>query len=322
MGSYQQLTLVERAKLKSHWIQGVSLRSIGSLLGRSHTSLSRELRRNHQGHPQMSGYVPELADKLAKQRKSNAAKRPRLKSVDIRDLVHRKLKERWSPEQIAGAIPMHLPGKTITHEAIYQYIYNNYPEGILCLARRQKQRYPRGHRKKKRAPSIVNRVDIDERPEAVNQREAFGHWESDLIVSTQGRSAIHVAHERLSRRVILCKLPAKTAAATQKAMLQSLGHLPLHARESVTYDNGSENANHESINEALNMRSYFCKPYHSWEKGAVENSNGLIRRYIPKGRNLDTVTVDSMRKCTCLFVRFSFSNQNHTSFNKLGALHY
>jgi len=195
-----------------------------------------------------------------------------------------------SPEQIARTVPHYLPGMSLSHEAIYQYLYSDYRQGIHCLARRRKQRFPRGYTRKRRCPSIPNRIDIDERPEKVNARVEFGHWESDSIVCRQGKSAIHVLHERLTRRIFINKLPQNTAHSVQAAMVKSLQPLPEEARSTVTYDNGSENANHEKINMALKMKSFFCKPYHSWEKGAVENSNGLIRRYIPKGTNLNTIT--------------------------------
>lgn len=290
MGSYQHFSLVERVKIKTLQLQNLSIRAIGQALGRSHSSISRELRRNHQGHPQMSGYVPELASILTKNRKSQASQRPRLKSKFIRAIVQEKLALRWTPEQIAATIGDYVPGATLSYEAVYQYIYADYREGIPLLARSHRQRYPRRYSKKSRAPKIKNRIDIDKRPEEINKRETFGHWESDSIVSRSGKSAINVIHERVSRKIFINKLPDKTSESTKQAIIRRLSELPSHAKGSLTYDNGSENYYHEEINTTLNMQSYFCKPYHSWEKGAVENSNELIRRYIPKKTNLDLIT--------------------------------
>ncbi len=295
MGSYQHLDLVERTKIKTLKLQGMSLREIGRRMGRCHTAVSRELRRNHQGHEHMSGYVPELAHAVAIQRKSTASHRLRLKSQRIRDVVHEKLTLRWTPEQIAKTIGHEIPGASLSHEAIYQYLYSDYRDGISWLARHHKQRYPRRYSKKSRTPKIKNRVDISERSEAVNQRQVFGHWESDSIVSQTGKSAINVIHERVSRKIFINKLPDKTSQSTKQAIIKRLGVLPSHARGSLTYDNGSENYYHEEINTALEMVSYFCKPYHSWEKGAVENSNELIRRYVPKKTNLDTITAEEIK---------------------------
>ena len=295
MGSYQHLSLVERAKIKTLQLQKVSQRAIGRALGRSHTTIGRELERNHQGHPQMSGYVPELANTLSKSRRSNASQRLRLKNELIRKTVQSKLALRWTPEQIAATIGDEVSGASLSCEAIYQYIYTEYREGIALLARSHRERYPRRYSKKSRAPKIKNRVDIEKRPEEINNREVFGHWESDSIVSRSGRSAINVIHERLTRKIFINKVSDKTSESTKQAIIHCLSNLPANARGSLTYDNGTENYYHEDINSALNMASYFCKPYRSWEKGAVENSNELIRRYIPKKTNLDTISAEEIK---------------------------
>ena len=296
MGSYQHLSLVERVKIKTLKLQNATQRAIGIALGRSHTTIGRELRRNHQGHPQMSGYVPELADAASAHRKSQGSQRLRLKSEPIRAYVREKLMLRWTPEQIAATVGDEMVGVSLSTESIYQYIYTDFQNGILFLARSHRQRYPRKYSKKSRAPKIKNRVDIDQRPEDINQRKVFGHWESDSIVSRDGKSAINVIHERVSRKIFINKLPDKTSESTKQAIIYRLSALPHHARGSLTYDNGSENYYHEDINAKLKMTSYFCKPYHSWEKGAVENSNGLIRRYIPKKTNLDTVSAEEIKR--------------------------
>ena len=276
-------------------LQGNSNRSIAKQIGRSHTTVNSELKRNSRPHTDLYGYIPELADQMAAHRKQSASRRPRLKNEKIRKYVHEKLALRWSPEQIEAAIVNDLPNCSISYEAIYQYIYSDYREAIPLLARKHKKRYPRQGSRKRRCPAIKNRTAIDKRPDNVDQRQIFGHWESDSIVSQQSESAINVLVERVSRKVSINKLKNKTASITRKIIIDTLKPLPEQARCSITFDNGGENADHEKINEELGTNSYFCKPYHSWEKGAVENMNGLIRCYIPKKTNLDTVTEEQLK---------------------------
>ena len=295
MGSYQHLSFAQRVKINTLRLQHLSSRDIALSIGRHHSTVSRELRRNHQGHSQMSGYVPELAQSVSAARKATASQRLRLGSEAIREHVKEMLSIGWSPEQIAGSLPQYFENQAISHEAIYQFIYKDFSEGIPLLARRHRQRYPRG-KKRRGNPPIKNRVDIDLRPAGINERSEFGHWESDSMACSSGRFAINVVIERVSRRVFIRKLQNKKAHTTQQAIVRSLLHVPPHARKSITYDNGSENYYHESVNHKLGMQSFFCKPYHSWEKGSVENANGLIRRYIPKKTNLDNVTQEELTR--------------------------
>jgi len=133
---------------------------------------------------------------------------------------------------------------------------------------------------------IPGRVSISERPEPANQREEPGHWETDLIVCNASQSSLNVTLERVSRKVFITKVPNRKAEETFKAIRGRLKRLPDHMRRTITYDNGSENMQHMRLNLALGTRSYFCAPYHSWEKGAVENINGLIREYVPRGSDI------------------------------------
>jgi IS30 family transposase len=153
---------------------------------------------------------------------------------------------------------------------------------IPCLIRGHRKRYKRAPGKKPRAPKIPGRVDIGRRPAAIETREEAGHWEADTVVSRQGKSALAVFVERKHRLYAVVKMPDKSAESMCQAAVKALGNFPQELRRTITYDNGTENAMHEAINKQLGTTSYFCKPYHSWEKGSIENRNGVLRRFFPK----------------------------------------
>lgn len=284
--SFSHLSLYEREQLFVYKRQGKSHREIGKLLDRHHTAISRELKRNNQPHPHMRGYIGALAHQQAKARKKKAGQRPRLKQAKIRDYVKEKLKIGWTPEIIASQVSLIFEGFSISHEAIYQYIYADWQEGILYLPRGHKKRYLKRYSNRRNRAPIPNRMDIDLRPKDANLRKEVGHWESDTLESDQSRVVYNVIEERLSRLVKITRLENKKAAQTKDAIVKRLEKLPKKARKSITYDNGSENYYHQEVNFHLKTKSYFCKPYHSWEKGAIENTNGLIRRFIPKKTDL------------------------------------
>jgi IS30 family transposase len=290
MKKYQQLTLFEREQIGVYKAMGKSQREIAKLLDRDHRTIGRELKRNDKAIPLMRGYVGCKAHLAAKERKQQAGKRTRLKKADIRHFVQEQLKLGWTPEQIAAVVSVYFPTVSLSHEAIYQYIYNDFKEGISFLPRRHPKRFLKQYSRKRQKSNIPNPIRIDQRPIEINNRHVFGHWESDSVVSYGAQQAINVLVERQSRLVKLRLLKDKTAATNQAAICDALISLPADARQSITYDNGSENANHELINDALKTVSYFCQPYHSWEKGSVEHMNGLLRRFIPKKMNLDLLT--------------------------------
>ena len=291
MKAYEHLSLHERERVAVWRGQGMSLRDMASRLGRSASTLSRELNRNRSFH---GAYWPQKAQERADQRLCNGHKHPRLKTRVMQFEVERMLGFGWSPELIAGRIRTHRPDlPSISPEAIYQWIYTLRPDLIGHLLRAHPKRRKRW-KTKQRGIRIPDRKSILERPASINDRSQAGHWESDLIVGS-GRAALQVAVERTSRYTRIEKIPNKTAVASRTALERIWAPLPASLRRSVTYDNGSENVEHLILNERLGMRSWFCQPYHSWEKGQVENTNGLIRRFIPKRANLDQLQDDSIR---------------------------
>jgi len=198
--------------------------------------------------------------------------------------VQQKLHRGWTPELIAGRLKQQRLLPAVCHEAIYQYIYQVAPQLIGYLPRHHLKRKPKWP-SRKTGERITDRTGLEQRPLAATERQEYGHWEADMIVAGTRTHGLNVLVERKSRLTHISFLAKKTAAATRKAILRRLTRHPSALRQSITYDNGSENTCHEEINGALHTKSFFCAPYHSWEKGSVEQVNGLIRRFLPKGIN-------------------------------------
>ena len=287
------LSFEERVKIEVFIAEGLSDNAIGKNLARAPSTISREIKRNKSG-PRRNQYSANIANDLARiKRVIAAAKNPR-KKPEVWDYVIEKLKGGWPPETISGRIGIDQPGLYVSHEAIYQYIYSKDFELAGYLPRRRLFRRKRNGRKAKRSP-IPNRLSIDNRPDHINSREEIGHWESDSVVCRASKVSLNVMVERKSRLVKISRINDLTASETKAAIVTRLAVLPQHLRQSITYDNGFENRRHEEINQILKTTSYFCVPYHSWEKGSVENMNGLIRRYIPKKMDISTVTEEQIK---------------------------
>jgi IS30 family transposase len=293
--TYKHLSLREREKLYGWLKAGFSLRETARRLGRDVSTISRELKRN--APPIRTGYyLPAKAQVRALKRNIKSRTRLRLKNPEIRSYVLRKLKQDPSPEQIAGRLKDEKSSMGISHEAIYQFIYAEARDFIPLLARSHRKRLKRWHTKKHRKSHIPQRVPITQRPRIVEARCQFGHWEADTIISRVSLPSLLVMIERKSRYVKLAWLPQKSADATRTAINRRLSQIPSGLRRTVTYDNGSENVEHLMVNETVGTRSYFCLPFHSWEKGAVENTAGLVRRYFPKKTDFDTISPEQVRR--------------------------
>lgn len=290
---YKHLDIDERETIGIMLAQGKSLRKIGKAIGRDHTTVSREIEIN--APPIRKGYYrAHKAQIRASIRNVETHKRLRLKNQRIRGYVSEKITLGWSPEQIAGRLIIDQVSLRISHEAIYQYIYEAAPELIKYLARSHRKRYPRGHTNKHRKAHIPERTPIAERPSEVEARKTTGHWEGDTIVSKKSLVALQVLTERKTRIIKITKMRRKTSTIMSKGIICRLGILPKRLRKTLTYDNGPENAGHLKVNRALDMKSYFCEPYHSWEKGTVENSIGLVRRYFPKKTDFALISHDNI----------------------------
>jgi IS30 family transposase len=290
--TYKQLSSEERDKIAILRAQDKSHDDIAMAIGRNKSTISRELQRNKTSVYNV--YLPHKANERAQERKQKAGKRKRLKNPIIRVYVMTKLKLGWSPEQISGRLPIEYPGLTISPEAIYQYIYDKENRKqcdlTMYLTRANKKRKMRGHSNKHQKSHIPHRVSIDKRPQYIEKRTQPGHWETDTVISRQSKKTLAVILERSSRLLHIERLSSKTSGKLSKAVKHRLNHHPKHMRRTITYDNGSENVEHQKINYTLGTKSYFCNPYHSWEKGSVENAVGLIRRFLPKKTDFATVS--------------------------------
>lgn len=286
MKPFKRISPEEREEIAVFINRGKSLREIASLLGRNVGSISREIQRNGRTRHH---YRSHRAQDKAAQRQRESHPRARLKSHSLRLEVERLLQQGWSPELIAGRLKKRTDLPRISHEAIYQWVYEQAPHLIGCLVRSHPTRWPKGKRARGRFRGIPYRVSIEDRPSAVNARLQPGHWETDLLIG-KGTSAIQVLVERRTRLTRLKKIQDKTALTSRLALSALLSSCPPALRRSLTYDNGPENQEHDLLNRQWGRASYFCEPYHSWEKGTVENTNGLIRRFWPKKTNFDTLS--------------------------------
>jgi len=289
---YDHLTLSERDKITTMLYEHKSIGKIALALGRSKSTVSREIKRN--ASPEYQLYLSHRAHGRSEERRKQTGSRPRLKNKQIVSFVAAKLKEGGSPEQIAGRLPKEHPGLTISHEAIYQYIYHpktpSRLEMIGLLRRAHRKRKAKGVGRSVRKTKIPNRTSIEQRPSFVETRKQAGHWEGDSLVSRKSLVALNSLVERKSRLLKLTQLPRKSAFHTVDAVVKRLKDLPPEARRTLTMDNGTENAGHQQITADIGTQCYFAHPYASWERGTHENTNGLIRWYLPKGTDFNTIT--------------------------------
>ena len=297
---YKHFSIEEREKIQYMLWEKKSVPYIAKELGRSPSSVSREIKRNLP--KERHRYTPRVANERAIIKRSCRGREERLKNDTIRDYVASKLKGGLSPEQIAGRLPTDHPECTISHEAIYQFIYAQvYREGHgylkpgcedlrMYLKRRHKRRIPKGARRCKRVWKPKG-VSIDKRPKEVELRKIIGHWEGDSVVSGKSRVGLNTLVERVSGLVMISKLRDGTAEETGNAVQRRLSVFPTTVRKTLTLDNGSENACWKELEQSLSELScYFAHPYSSWERGTNENTNGLIRWYFPKGTDFATVS--------------------------------
>jgi IS30 family transposase len=293
--TYKQLNPNERDILAVLKSKGKSLREIASILKRSPSTLSRELKRN--APPIYTGYyLSHKAQDRADKRKRESHQRQRLKSDFIRCYVGKRLRLGWSPELIAGRLAIDHPERSISHEAIYQWAYQDATHLILFLVRAHRKRKHRSYSRKHKKSHIPERISIKERPEAVLKRLHIGHWETDTISCRKSYQAVQVTVERKARYTKMAKLKTKSARAMSIALTRRLSRYPTELRRSITYDNGPENAEHMRTNKILGTSSYFCEPFHSYERGTVENTIGLVRRFLPKKTNLANISQDHLTK--------------------------
>lgn len=298
MANYHHLSLYEREVLYALRLQKKSFRQIGVVLERHHTTLAREYVRNQHGHKHI--YVACTAHRRANRRASKQRYQAPLKNCELFLYVREKLRLGWSPELIAGRVCVDLPGQSIHHETIYRYIYNRKKTRGMKLYRYlplHRNKRMKKHGRKVQRTKIVNPVRIDQRDSIIDTRLVVGHWESDNMEGLRSdRQVVSALVERKTRYTVLSLLEGKGARVKTQATIDRLSTLHPDLVKSITTDNGSENALHQVLSSELSIPVYFCYPYHSWEKGSVENTIGRLRRYIPKKTSLQTLTGEQLAR--------------------------
>jgi IS30 family transposase len=294
---FKHFTIEEREKIQELLWQKTSIRTIAGVLGRSPSSVSREIKKNL---PLQYRYAPRTAHERALRKRSYRGRQLRLKSGFIRRYVINHLKAGYSPEQIAGRLSLEYPQYKISHEAIYQYIYHRihcdylrvgYHDLRVYLKRRHKRRETKGMRKGQRIFKHKG-FSIELRPKEVEKRKTIGHWEGDSMVSRKSKVGLNTLVERKTGLVLISKIQNGTSNETADTVINRLKCLPC---KTLTTDNGTENFAYEKIQEELHISCYFAHPYCSGERGTNENTNGLIRWYLPKGTDFANISDETIQ---------------------------
>jgi IS30 family transposase len=289
--NHKKLQPEERDRIAIWLSSGKKVREIARLLGRSPSTISDEIRRNSW----KGTYVSIHAQSKSEKRRSASIHHHPLKNKSIYSYTMKKLRSGWSPEQIAGRLKLRHPDNGywhIHHETIYRFIYAEENKGKKLweyLPRKQKRRKKRDGRSCQRG-RIPDRVSIHQRPESVEDRREFGHWEGDSIIGRGHRNGLHTEVERKSRYVQAVKLDRVGSDETVVGQRAIFDQYPEGARKTTTLDNGKEFVKHMEFG----ITAYFADPYSSWQRGCNEYHNGLIRRYLPKGTDFNLVTQEEL----------------------------
>ena len=294
--NYQHFSIEERCCLRKYYKQGLSFRKIAELLGRSPSTISREIARNQVFSKGELTYYPHRAQKKYRWRRSFCHRGLFRQDAELLEYIDEKLSLTWSPEQISNS-PC---GKKMPSlKTIYRWIYEGYlKSGRKQLRRKGKSSGEWGQIKRECGKSIRKRnKDTD-----ILLRRTFGHWEADTVVSGTGKSktCFAVFMERETRFYIAVKISNRTAEAMTEAATHTLGKLPAGAVKSITCDRGPEFAGWKKIEKALDCEVYFTDPYRAWQKGSIENCNGLLREFYPKGKDLSKVNPKSLQRKVAL----------------------
>ena len=335
MLKYKHLNLEEREKIYALKEKGLSLRSIAKRLNRNVSTISGELRRPKFGKE----YIPCVVQKEVERIASRQRQRARLKNPTVFLFVREHLRQDgWSPETIAGRLPHVHPGESVCHETIYRYIYLNpktKKEKLWkYLTLHRKKRMKKEGRKVRGYTRLSEAIPISERPDSINKRKESGHWETDNPEGKKSdKTSVSVTVERVSRKTKLGKLTGHTARVKTKSVVGSLSKEDKDFVKSVTMDRGPENSGYQDIEDAPDVDIYACNPYHSWEKGSVENTILRLRRYIPKGTSVDGITQEYLdlpedkfnntpRKCLGFLTPNEYCERIHLASNTWQVLHF
>lgn len=298
--TYSHLSLKERIQIEKYLDKGYSASAIGIFLNRSKSTITREIQKcptlTYSAHEGNLDYLYCL-------KRKNYGRSKILKNPILLKFIHSRLRKKWSPEQISISLKSNFPNDKsmqVSHETIYFYIYLHSKKSLKeeLISQLRQKRKTRGIRRsdKVRDIKINDRISIDERPEEVIGREIPGHWEGDLIIGKDHGSAIGTLVERTTRAVILVHLKDKKAETVRKAFQREFNKLPELMKKSLTYDNGTEMAQHKLFTKNTKVNVYFTYPYSPWERPTNENTNGLLRDYFPKGKDLSVYSKAQLKR--------------------------
>jgi len=296
---YRQFSIEERCEIARRSKAGQSIRQIAAALDRSPSSVARELKRNGGS----GSYAPTYAAEQAHARRWKGSKL--LRRPELQGQVLELLKRGLSPEAVAGRLAFEKGRQLISYETIYRFLYaqiaktKNYA-WRRYLPRGKAKRGYRGRKGGSPALHIAGRVPIAERPAHFSDRANAGHWEADSMQFFDYRTLLAL-HERSSRLICLQRQPTKQAASVASAIQSVLAPLPKKLRQSITFDNGTEFAQHHLLRKSLGIKTYFCDPYKPWQKGGVENAIGRLRRRLPRKTDLATVSSKQLQQLAALY---------------------
>jgi transposase, IS30 family len=301
MAKYCRLTFTDRCRIEQLKKQGRGVRAISRILNRSPSTISCELKRR------FTEYNANTAQRDAAQKSSFRIKKRKISGALAASILYLLTELRCSPEQISGHLRKqygHLPDMQISPEAIYQWVYRHEKREILSRFFRRRHRYRRKRTVKGvYRGGIKNRVSIKERPPSAEDREEVGHWEADLIIGEKGRSSVATLVERSTRYTILIQLDNKESETVVGKFISFLKRIPSYLRRSLTYDNGSEMSLHEKIFEEIQTKVYFADPRSPWQRGSNENTNGLLREFLPKSTDLSVHSQEKLGGIAALLNR-------------------
>ena len=285
--TYHHLTIEERWQIKALRESGKSMRAIAHQLGRSPNTISNELTR---GKMPRGGYSPRRAQRAYLRFRAHHGKRRRLLRGERMAYVRRRLHLKWSPEQIEGRMKL-LGMNAVSYSTIYRTIRRSGSRGLLRCLRHGGKKYRRGMAAKHLIPG---RIDIAQRPAIVEKKRRIGDWEADTMVGVKHQGCIISLVDRASKYTALSTAESRHADGVAQRIIKALSTLPRQVH-TITYDNGKEFTQHQRINEQLQCQSYFATPYHSWERGLNEHTNGLVRQFFPKGISLRHVCTKKLK---------------------------
>jgi IS30 family transposase len=297
----RRLTLKERVIIQTLLREKKSKSYIAIRLGRTRSTIGREV--NKWVQKKQDNYDAELSHWCAKEDYLNKRNLDKISTYPLlKFFVYSRLLSNWTPEQISGRLKELYPNDpimSISHEAIYRHIYTR-PQArlnkkLINLLVRKKTRRRTPKKRRGGGSKIINQVSIDNRPQHIALRNEVGHWEGDLVIGKNHKSAIGTIVERKTRFTLIVKLEPKKAGEVANEFSEILNKLNPIYKKTMTYDSGIEMARHEKITQNTGIKIYFAHPYSSWERGTNENTNGLIRRYLPKGTNFNEIHINQLQ---------------------------